>query len=219
MTLNNSTKSSTSTGIGFLEPNATSYTFVVGEVPGYASNPSSGRVSVMGAPVSETVVFSPVNGPLGAQGWANVTIRGGGGNYCIGDSGQIGTHPAWENVSFVALAWNGNPPYQYVWSFGDGTENVSGARVYHTYQQYGNWHVILTVTDASAALNTTRLLVQYIPPPDPVPVCSRSVWLSLGLTAGEGYALISGIVVVAAVACAVLWRRRKKDKPAQSRNP
>lgn len=38
---------------------------------------------------------------------------------------------------------------KYMWDFGDGTPQVSGAQATHTYQKSGNYRVILTVTDNS----------------------------------------------------------------------
>ena len=58
VTLNGSTKSSTTTTITFQESNGT-YSFTVGSVPGYTASPSSGTVTVAGAAVAQPISFTP----------------------------------------------------------------------------------------------------------------------------------------------------------------
>ena len=57
VTLNGSSKTSTTTTITFPEPNGT-YSFVVGSVVGYTAYPSSGSVTLSGAPVGVTISFT-----------------------------------------------------------------------------------------------------------------------------------------------------------------
>ena len=57
VTLNGSTKTSTTTTVTFNEPNGT-YSFTVGPVSGYTSNPSSGSIRVSGTPLSQSVTFA-----------------------------------------------------------------------------------------------------------------------------------------------------------------
>ena len=52
------TNSSSTSTIGFAEPNGT-YSFTVGVVAGYNANPSSGSVTVNGAAVTVSITFSP----------------------------------------------------------------------------------------------------------------------------------------------------------------
>jgi YVTN family beta-propeller protein len=80
VTLGTSTQSSTGSTITFPEPNAT-YSFTVGSVSGYVTNPSSGAVTVQGTAVNQAVQFtipaisvSPGRGPVGAM----VTVSGTG---------------------------------------------------------------------------------------------------------------------------------------------
>lgn len=58
VTLDGTTQSSTTSAIAFSEPTG-SYGFTVGSVSGYVANPSTGTVTVNGAPASETIAFAP----------------------------------------------------------------------------------------------------------------------------------------------------------------
>lgn len=61
-TLNGSSQSATGSSIAFSEPNG-SYSFTIGTVSGYAANPTSGSLTVAGAPTSQAVTFrSAVHG-------------------------------------------------------------------------------------------------------------------------------------------------------------
>jgi hypothetical protein len=52
-----------------------------------------------------------------------------------------------ESIQFSGLAENGTPPYEYHWDFGDG--DISDEQnPTHSYDENGNYTVILTVTDA-----------------------------------------------------------------------
>jgi len=71
-----------------------------------------------------------------------------------------------------AIAFNGTsstaPPNQaltYVWNFGDGTANSTGASPSHTYTVAGNYTVELTVTDNAGASDSTTVGVQVLPAP------------------------------------------------------
>ena len=213
--LNGTNHSSESPGsIRFELTNGTGYSFVVGDDVGALAVPSSGTIDVAGVPEAKPVVFTAPSGSIGVRGWANITFQGGGGNYCIGDSGQVGTYPAWENVSLSAVARNGTSPYAYSWSFGDGSPNASGSRAQHTYRQYGSWQVHLTVIDGGGLTNRSEYSVRFIPPPDPVPVCPKPI---LGLPALEGYALLTGVAVgvIAASVVLAIWKRRRGKVPTQ----
>ena len=59
VTLNGSTNSSTTSSIGFTEPNGT-YGFTVTRVPGYSALPSSGTATVSGAPLAINITFTPI---------------------------------------------------------------------------------------------------------------------------------------------------------------
>jgi len=76
-------------------------------------------------------------------------------------------------VNFTDLSASGLPGYTTLgnreWDFGDGTPNVTGTNVTHTYTSYGIFNVTLTVTD-SQPRSSTRIFADCItslaPPPD-----------------------------------------------------
>ncbi len=221
VTMNGSTVNGSAPSIGYRESNGTDYPFSVGAVPGYTERPASGTVNVTGGPVTVQVVFTRVPGRLEVRSWANVTGTGGGGWYCIIDgTGQLGTYPAWENVSFAAVAQNGSPPYRFAWSFGDGTANVTGPDTDHTYHSYGSWVVNTTVTDAAGATSTSVILLSYEGPnataPLAVPYCPSSGPPSptfLGLPLVVGYALLAAFAATVVVAAMVRYRKSKRPLP------
>ncbi len=53
-------------------------------------------------------------------------------------------------VVFTGTAVGGTPPYNYAWSFGDGTVDSSEKDPPHTYTQVGSYSAVLTVTDAAS---------------------------------------------------------------------
>jgi len=55
------------------------------------------------------------------------------------------------NISFVASATNGTPPYRYAWSFGDGAA-ATAANGSHLYAGLGQYTVGLNVTDANVII-------------------------------------------------------------------
>lgn len=210
VTLNGSTNTSYTSTIEFLETNGTNEVYSLGPVVGYSPTPRAGVLSISGAPVGFEVTFVALSGPFDAHAWANVTFQGGGGNYCIVGTGQVGTRPAWENVSLAAVASNGTPPYRYQWSFGDGGPNATGSPVAHTYHGYGTWGATVTATDASDARTVIPLSVSHFLPPEPVPVCAKNTTTLLGIPPVEGYGLIVAGVLVAAVFAAFIRRRQRR---------
>jgi len=56
-------------------------------------------------------------------------------------------------VSFTGEVTGGTPPYDFVWSFGDGTTSTEQNPV-HTYTDPGRYSVTLTVTDSSSPVQT-----------------------------------------------------------------
>ena len=61
-----------------------------------------------------------------------------------------------QTVNFVALVSGGTAPYQYKWTFGDGTTvNDTNGSVIHTYSASGAKTVTLKVTDANDSVVTS----------------------------------------------------------------
>jgi YVTN family beta-propeller protein len=119
-----------------------------------------------------------------------------------------------KNVTFTVTATGGTTPLSYVWDFGGGS-NPNGASVNHTYTLPGRYVVTVWVNDSAGASTEQSLTVDVASSP---PVITHPPELKaptlLGLPLVEAYALVSGIIVVAAVASVVLWRRRQKVQPA-----
>jgi len=64
------------------------------------------------------------------------------------------------NVTLSANGSSGVPPYTFVWSFGDGTPDASGAALTHVYRFWGVFEANVTLTDslgdtASGSVNVT----------------------------------------------------------------
>jgi outer membrane protein assembly factor BamB len=174
-----------------------------------------------GGTASASTTFTvPVPPSPSVEAWGNVSASGGGTNYCIGNTGRVGTTAAWQNVSFAAVAWDGQAPYSFSWSFGDGSAVEPGPRVNHSFAGFGSWSVRVNVTDSNGAMNSTSLNVSHPPPPDPVPFCRKTAvppqpegsLLPVGL----------GIAGAAALAAALLFwgmRRRRRLDPPRSGEP
>jgi outer membrane protein assembly factor BamB/PKD repeat protein len=170
---------------------------------------------------SEFTVATPhAPPPLSVEAWGNVTKSDSGGQYCVGNTGNLGLEPAWDNVSFSARASNGTPPYSFTWSFGDGSPDAVGSTVVHNYTGHGVWNVLLTATDSQGATNSTSLIIRLAPPPDPPRICPKPTNATfLGLPGTEGYALVAGVGIVAAAVVGVgvwRWERNRKSPPNPS---
>jgi DNA-binding beta-propeller fold protein YncE len=204
VTLGSETNSSKTAEIGFQEPNATSCDYTVAVVPGYSENPSDGSFSVAGSQVDRSVEFSLFLSPLGARGWANVTQALGETYYCVDHSGKVGIVPASLQVSLAAVAWNGTGPYAYVWTFGDGSQNVDSARTEHTFEGNGTWVANLTVVDLNGGTNTTHYTLHASAQAGSFPSCPKNSTNSSGLNPLSGGGFSSVLVIVAIVAALVV---------------
>lgn len=72
-------------------------------------------------------------------------------------------------VWFTASGSGGTAPYNFTWTFGDGTSSA-GAKVYHSYSTSGSYNVVLNSHDSSPVpqtATTSQTLVVSNPPPPP----------------------------------------------------
>jgi len=67
-------------------------------------------------------------------------------------------------LSGTASASNGSPPYDYTWSFSDGTF-VSGPNASHTFGRAGIFEVTAEVRDATGATNSSSAVVVVVAKP------------------------------------------------------
>ncbi len=82
-----------------------------------------------------------------------------------------GTAPL--KVSFTGSASGGVAPYNYSWSFGDGSTG-SGTSVTHTYASVGNYSATLTVTDSSGTKATKSTPISVVASLPPLPVTASA---------------------------------------------
>lgn len=90
----------------------------------------------------------------------------------------VADFPQWcvapHNVQFTpSVTTSFGLNYNLLWNFGDGTPNISGNEVNHTYMSLGNYDVSLTATD-SYGCTSTHTLYDYIQLRNAVPEYSVS---------------------------------------------
>jgi hypothetical protein len=67
-------------------------------------------------------------------------------------------------VHFAAKALNGTPPFTFVWDFGDGSPQVTGERVSHTFTQTGWVRAAVLGRDATGAESAVQLAIFTLTP-------------------------------------------------------
>ncbi len=69
------------------------------------------------------------------------------------------------SVTFVAEVSGGEPPYQYAWDFGDGSQATGSASEVHSYTATGSYTIRVTVTDAEGetAVASVEVSVHAVP--------------------------------------------------------
>ena len=90
-----------------------------------------------------------------------------------------------QNIFFTASASGGMAPYQFSWTFGDGSTGT-GDQVYHSYSSSGSYQVVLTARDSSSVAQTATSS-QTVTVNSPSPPPSQ-------LTASFTYSLTSPVV-------------------------
>lgn len=85
-----------------------------------------------------------------------------------------------QNVWFTASASGGTTPYNFTWTFGDGTTR-SGATAYHAYSTAGSYNVVLTTRDSSPSQQTatSQQTIAVTSPPPPASSLTASFSASL----------------------------------------
>jgi PKD repeat protein len=73
-------------------------------------------------------------------------------------SGTVGTP-----VTFTATASGGLPPFSFSWNFGDGTPNVLGQTLSHTYSVKGTYAIRVNATDFAGSLVTSSAMITINP--------------------------------------------------------
>jgi hypothetical protein len=108
-----------------------------------------------------------------------------------------------ETVGFSANCSGGLPPYQYNWTFGDGT-NQSTSNGTHLYPLTGSYNVTLVVTDSAGqqASFASHVNVSLAPPP------GSNLPFGLGAIPPIVLLGVAGAIAAGAVAAVVLVRRR-----------
>lgn len=112
VTLGGSSSTTASSAVFFTEPNG-SYAFNLSTRSGFSVTPSAGTISVNGSFQAREVNFTPILSPLSVS-VTYTTLRG------VFPCGAT-SRKFWALVQFNATPSGGNPPYSYLWSFGDSS--------------------------------------------------------------------------------------------------
>jgi len=118
-----------------------------------------------------TLIDQVPNGPL--QVYADVT-----------NLGEVG-----KSIEFLVTAYDGAPPYEYLWEFGDGETSTEPEP--HTYDTAGEYDYILTLTDSSGTSESSSGEIEIVGGED-------------GGT--PGFELI---IAIAAIGLIFLWKRKR----------
>jgi len=187
VTFNGATNSSTTSSIGFLDPNGT-WSFSVGTVTGYSANPPSGSVQVQGKAVGATITFTAVSAPISVRLAIDPsTVKVGG------------------TATIQSIVSGGVAPDSYRYSglpSGCSTENLSSWNCQPGAE--GNYTIIVVVTDAQghAASASAMLNVSAAP--------SGGSGASSSLTTVELAAGVGAVIAAALVIFALVGRRRRR---------
>lgn len=187
VSLEGSFNSSTTSSVGFTDPDGT-YSFSVPPVTGYGATPSSGSVTVNGRAVTQNISFAPGANVL------SVTLTVSPASISLGGE-----------TNFSAVTSGGTPPIQYVYSgLPSGCTSSSVPTLACMPNVTGTFPVTVTVTDDlghTAQANAT-LTVTSGTTSSPPPNSGSSTWLWL---------LLLVIVVAILVLVYLVLRRRRKD--------
>jgi len=146
-------------------------------------------------PVGPIVGVSPISTPGAASLTANATALDVGGSWNCGQGG--------ETFDLFGQANAGVAPYQYLWSFGDGTPPSAAQDPVHTYHNLLEFTANLTVTDATHETARTQVTGHWGVPQTCTAAPSTN-WAGIALY----------VLLVAGVATAIiLLTRRQRQRP------
>lgn len=192
-----------------LSPSA-SRTFLVGEELSFNATAQSTNSTVSSTSLTYHWTFGDGSSIVGAQGVVNHTYTAPGtylvnvnvtapGGYWTSDSislivsTQVPALRALASVSYepgpYPLSVNfssggttgGNPPYSYMWEFGDGSNSTSGSPN-HVYTSPGTYYVSLEVTDSSGNTSYSNLTLS-------LHHFFSVTYMEVGLPSGESWSM------------------------------
>jgi YVTN family beta-propeller protein len=187
---------STASSVVFTDPNGT-YNFTVTPVPGFTAAPTSGTVTVTGAPAARTISFTPEAGTKSTEKFA-ITFSETG--LTSGTSWSVtlnGTLQASNDGTVVFQAPNGTEAYS-VSAVTGFTVTPSGGSVTVAGQPVTVALTFKATTNPSSGQNGSG---------------SGSSSKVLGLPSAEGYLLIVLILVLLVIVAVVAMRWRKGKTP------
>ncbi|MCI4342032.1 MAG: YncE family protein [Thermoplasmata archaeon] len=191
VTLGGSTRSSSTTTIGFSEPNS-SYPFSVGTVVGYRSSPQNGSVTVAGAAQSRTIDFTANSAAL------SVALSAAPPQLVLGNETNLSATVS-GGVAPFTLQYSGLPG-------GCTSHNVSPLPCLSTTA--GTFLVRVNVTDhASGIASGYATLIVF--PRNASPTHNSGGNTSSGFNSTE-LLLLLVVLLVAVILIVAWWRRRKR---------
>ena len=145
-------------------------------------------------------------------GWENITAQGPGGYYvCTGPNGnEFSSGPVYTDVSLVARASGGSPPYTFTWNFLGEANNTTGARVTENFSQPYPPLVNVSVQDSQGEKNW--LFIQ-----SPVPGTPRIDCPFYPFSTVLFFLTVIAVVLALVIAITFLRRRRRRLKTRPSK--
>src|SRR4029077_7905254 len=113
-----------------------------------------------------------------------------------------------STVNFTASATGGLQPYNYTWSFGDGSKG-KGQTTRYVYKVVGNYTVNLTVADTSKQTAKTSQGISIDTEPKPTPASPSHTNTAFPRTLGLMISLVIGVALPLALSLVVSRRHRR----------
>ena len=120
-----------------------------------ANTLAAGAALLMGRDSTEAASSCSTSRQPTICGWENITAQGPGGYYvCTGSNGnEYSSGPVYTDVSLVAQASGGSPPYTFTWNFLGEASNATGARITENFSQPYPPLVNVSVQDSQGEKN------------------------------------------------------------------